>query len=254
MTSTPSQPDAAARAPEAFRSALAELAQIGMSVARMVGQVAEAETAWAALVVRACAADGVRPIAESYPEAIEADRVAEAAAQARRTMVPRAETVAKVFRAVSRSVRLTVLLAERLDRGWARPGRERALADDRDAMARRQIARGVADAIAREADGERAERLSESLADRMETLDVEAALGNRPVEEIITEICRDIGLDAARMTVRSPLPGVAGMTGPEVATLLAGGGRGLDAGPGRGLDAGPGRGLHAGPGRRPPDG
>ena len=233
MSQTVSHPDETARAPEAFRSALAELVQIGMSVARMVGQVAEAETAWAGLVVRACAADGAQPVAESYAEAIEADRVAEGAAQSRRIMVPRAETVARMFGRVSRSVRMTVLLAERLDRGWARPGRERALADDRDAMARRQIARGVAEAIAREADGERAERLSESLADRMETLDVEAALGNRPVEEIITEICRDIGLDAARMTVRSPLPGVAGMTGAEVAALLDGGGRGWDGGPER---------------------
>ena len=229
MTSTLPHPENTARAPEAFRSALAELVQIGMSVARMVGQVAEAETAWAGLVVRACAADGAQPVAESYAEAIEADRVAEGAAQSRQTMVPRAETVARMFGRVSRSVRMTVLLAERLDRGWAR----RSIADDRDAMARRQIARGVADAIAREADGERAERLSESLADRMETLDVEAALGNRPVEEIITEICRDIGLDAARMTVRSPLPGVAGMTAPEVAALLDGGGRGWDAGPQR---------------------
>ena len=229
MTSTLPHPENTARAPEAFRSALAELVQIGMSVARMVGQVAEAETAWAGLVVRACAADGAQPVAESYAEAIEADRVAEGAAQSRRTMVPRAETVARMFGRVSRSVRMTVLLAERLDRGWAR----RSIADDRDAMARRQIARGVADAIAREADGERAERLTESLADRMETLDVEAALGNRPVEEIVTEICRDIGLGAARMTVRSPLPGVAGMTGAEVAALLDGGGRGWDAGPQR---------------------
>jgi len=92
------------------------------------------------------------------------------------------------------------LLAERLDRGWARRG----VADDRIAMARRQIARGVEDAIERTADGERAERLTEALADRLESLDVETELADRPAEEIIREICRDLGLDPNRMAVPPP--------------------------------------------------
>jgi hypothetical protein len=98
---------------------------------------------------------------------------------------------------------LTVLLAERLHRGWAQ-GVE---PDDRHTMARRQIARGVADAIAAEAEGKRAAQLTEALTERLEALDTESGIGNRPTEEIIAEICRYLGLDPVRMTVRPPLPG-----------------------------------------------
>jgi hypothetical protein len=112
----------------------------------------------------------------------------------------RTESITSAFARVSRAVRLTVLLAERLDRGWARRG----AADDRVAMARRQIARGVEDAIERTADGERAERLTEALADRLESLDVETELADRPAEEIIREICRDLGLDPKLMAARPP--------------------------------------------------
>ena len=122
---------------------------------------------------------------------------------------------------------MTVLLAERLDRGWAR----RSAADERDAMARRQIARGVADAIGREADAERAERLTEALAERMERLDVEAAVGNRPAEQIISEICRDLGLDPARMTVRPPLRVLAGRDAGLDEDLLTAGRAGLERWP-----------------------
>jgi hypothetical protein len=71
-------------------------------------------------------------------------------------------------------------------------------------MARRQIARGVEDAIGREADGERAEQLTEALAERLESLDVENELSERPAEEIIAEICRELGLAKAQMTACSP--------------------------------------------------
>ena len=212
-----------------MRDALAELVQIGMSVARMVGRVAEAETALALAASQAVATGEETALAGSLAEAIEADRATAAAAEAQQTMVPRAEAVAKAFRLVSRSVRMTVLLAERVDRGWARQG----ASDDRVAMARRQIARAVTDAIGQDADLERAERLTEALAERMERLDVEAAIGNRPAEDIIAEICRDLGLDPARMTVRPPLGGVAG-EGDRPAAGESG--------------------WKAGPKRRPPDG
>jgi hypothetical protein len=71
-------------------------------------------------------------------------------------------------------------------------------------MARRQIARGVEDAIGREADGERAEQLTEALAERLESLDVENELGDRPAEAIIAEICRELGLAKAQMTAYPP--------------------------------------------------
>jgi hypothetical protein len=49
--------------------------------------------------------------------AIEADRAAAAAAEARQTVVARTEAVARAFARVSRAICLTVLLAERLDCG-----------------------------------------------------------------------------------------------------------------------------------------
>jgi hypothetical protein len=207
---------------------LAELVQIGLNVARMVGRIAEAGTELAEAASQARVAEGVSPLASSLAEAIEADRAAAAAAaEARQTVVARAEAVTAAFARVSRAVRLTVLLAERLDRGWAR-GRE---ADDRPAMARRQIARGVADAIGRKAESERAARLTGALAERLEALDTEAGIGNRSVEEIIGAICRDLGLDPVRMTVRSPLPDAISLVETGKTAPLAGGGRGWEARP-----------------------
>jgi hypothetical protein len=67
-------------------------------------------------------------------------------------------------------------------------------ADDRPAMARRQIARAVTQAIGRE--------------NELDTL---------PVEEVIVIICRDLGLDPVRMTLRPPLPGVNSVAGMDEA-------------------------------------
>ena len=198
-------PDAIARPPEGFRDALAELVQIGLSVARMVGQVADAETALAVAAAQIGAPPGEPALAGSLAEAIEADRASAAAAEAQQTAVARTEAVTRAFARVSRAIRLTIHLAERLDRGWAR----RSATDDRQTMARRQIARDVADAIAREGDAERAERLTEALATRLESPEIEAAIAHRPVGDIVREICRDLGLDPARMTKRPPLPEAA---------------------------------------------
>jgi hypothetical protein len=195
MNATLTRPDDTAHAPEPFRAAMAELVGIGMSVARLVGRAAEAEMAIAEAASQAIAADGVSPLANSLAEAIEADKATAAAAEARLTVVARTEIVATSFAQVARAVRRTVLLAERLDRGWAR----RSVADDRHAMARRQIARGVADAIERVADPARAEQLTDALAERMDSPDTLDEIGTRPAEEIIADICRELGVDPARM-------------------------------------------------------
>ena len=184
-----------ARAPEPFRVALAELVQIGMSVARMVGRAAEAETALAEAASTAQIADGVPPLATSLAEAIEADQAAAAAGEARRAVITRTETVAAAFNQTARAIRRTILLAERLDRGWARP----ITTDDRHAMARRQIARAVSGAIASQAEGDRAERLTETLAERLDSIDTLDDVTSRPPEAIISDICRDLGLDPARL-------------------------------------------------------
>jgi hypothetical protein len=226
MNQAPSRPDQTATAPQGFRDALAELVQMGLRVARMVTQVADAERATAEAASKAGAAAGASAMPASLAEAIEADRALVAAAEARHSVVARAEAVAAAFARVSRSIRLTVLLAERLDRGWARGG-----SDSRHAMARRQIVRGVAAAIAREAEGERAERLTAALTERLEALDREAGIGDRPTEEIIAEICRYLGLDPVRMTVKSPLPDDISAAAMDAAFPRTRDGRGWDARP-----------------------
>ena len=202
MTRTALRTEQAAPAPQGFRDALAELVQIGLKVARMVGHSADAETDLAEAAAQASATEDASALATSLAEAIEADRAAAAAAEMRQTVTARTTAVAIAYARTSRAIRLTILLAERLDRGWAR----RSAADDRQTMAKRQIARGIQDAIARETEGERADDLISALAERLETLDTEHEFPNRTAEEIIALICRDLGLDPARMTLRSPLP------------------------------------------------
>ena len=190
-----SHPTDTPRAPEPFRAALAELVQVGMSIARMVGQAAEAETALAKSAATASIADGISPIATSLAEAIEADQAAAAAAEARRAVVARTQIVAAAYAHTARAIRRTVHLAERLDRGWARP----TIADTRQAMARRHIARTVSDTIAQQTEGDRAERLTEALADRLDSPDTLDDVTSRPAEDIIRDICRDLGLDVAHL-------------------------------------------------------
>ncbi len=182
-------------APDAFRDALAELVGIGMSVARMVGRAAETETTLAESAAGAIAAEGMSPMPTSLAEAIDADRAAAAAGEARQTVVARTQAVAGAFAEVSRAVRRTVLLAERIDRGWA----QRPLADDQHAMAKRQIERGVRDAIEREADGSRAEHLNEVLAERLERPETLDEIGLRSADDIIRTICSELKLGLAKV-------------------------------------------------------
>lgn len=192
---SPAQPTAPSSAPDMFRTALAELVDIGMSVARMVGRTAEAETALADSASGARAAEGVSPVATSLAEAIEADRAAAAAGEARQAVVARTQAVAASFTTVARAIRRTVLLAERIDQGWARRG----IADDRQAMARRQIERGVMDAIGREANGSRAEHLADALAERLDRPEMLDEIALRPAAEIIEAVCRELRVGLARM-------------------------------------------------------
>jgi hypothetical protein len=118
MTSIANPAPEPARAPEAFRVALAELVGFGMRVARMVAGSADTEIALAEAASAAGAAEGVSALATSLAEAMAADRAAAAAAEARATVVARVQAVAAAFAQVSRAIRRTVLLAD----GWTRAG------------------------------------------------------------------------------------------------------------------------------------
>jgi hypothetical protein len=220
MPQTPPRPNETAPAPQPFRDALAEVVQVGLQVVRMVGEVADAETALAKSAAEIRVAEGVSSMATSLAEAIESDRATAAAAEARHSVVARAEAIAAAFARVSRAIRLTVAMAERLDRGWAR-GRQ---ADDRDAMTRRQTAREAADAAGREAEGERAERLTDAP-------DWEDEFGDRSPEEVMAIICRALRLDPVRMTVRSPLPDIVSQAAMDAAVPLNARGKGWAARP-----------------------
>jgi hypothetical protein len=220
MSIIPPRPSEPNPAPPPFRDALAQLVQMGLSVARMVTRVAEAETALAEAAARASLAEeGASPMPASLAEAIEADRAAAAAAEARHSVVARADVVSRAFARIARCIRLTVAMAERLDRGWARPTKS----DNRLAMAKRQVARGVEDVIAREAEGERAERLRESLTEVMDSSDWEEEFAHLPAEEVIAIICRGLRVDPIRTTVESPIPGVISPDDIKEAGLRPGG-------------------------------
>ena len=63
-------------------------------------------------------------------------------------------------------------------------------------VARKQIIRRVEDAIQREADSPESDALREELRDRLDTPDLEDDIATRPLDEIITDIVRDLGLTA----------------------------------------------------------
>ena len=93
------------------------------------------------------------------------------------------------FDRVSRSVRRTAGLARRLDDEAV------GVEDGRRVAARRRIIRVLEDAIERQAPNAAAEaRLHEELVERLDGPDLDDDVGVRPVDDIIEELCRDLGL------------------------------------------------------------
>ena len=175
---------------------LVELASLGMRAARIVTRLMEMEHNTAEVVASWLPAPGGQPasLSEATIAGQGVDSVTAALAQA----VPRVEVLVRAFDRVSRSVRRSVALIERMKAGWPRA----PSADDRQAMLRRQVARGVTEVIRRESDGEAAERLFDDLAERLDDPAVVAEIGVLPEQEVVRRICRDLGLavDAVRNT------------------------------------------------------
>ena len=102
------------------------------------------------------------------------------------------------FDRIARAVRRSILLASRLA-DPIQPARDPAR---HRAATRRRIIREVEDAIQRTAsspnDGRDApETLQAELRDRLDAPDLDDDIGTRPAAEIISEICRDLGLAAS---------------------------------------------------------
>jgi hypothetical protein len=120
---------------------------------------------------------------------------AEAAAQAAPASEPPVPAIpplaaAASFDRASRNIRQTVILVGQVGRPKtpaARPGLHRI-------AARKRIIREVEDVIQRTAHGPRAERLYAELAERLDAPDLEEELDTRQVAEIVTDLCRDLGL------------------------------------------------------------
>ncbi len=101
------------------------------------------------------------------------------------------QTLSLAFDRIARCIRRTILLA----RNVAEP--PKAPAKSREAT-RKQILREVEDAIDREAPPKAAPALRAELMERLDAPefaeDLEHDLATRPIEDIIAELCRDLGV------------------------------------------------------------
>jgi hypothetical protein len=184
--------DAPATPTRDFDATLSELVALGMRAARVVTRMMEIEQA-AADIAATWLPETSSPAA-SLGEAIAAGQAVDTLAAAMAAAVPRVEVLALALDRASRSVRRSVALMRRMQAGWPRA------ADDRAAMVRRQVVRGVAGLIRREADGEAAERLFDELAERMDDSALERDILALPVDEIVRRLARDLGLPTDRFT------------------------------------------------------
>jgi len=160
----------------AYRGVLHGLIEIGADLARLLHQQAAAQA-------RAAQQD-----AALHPAQVPAPPPAPGALV----------SIAAAFDQVARAVRRSIALARTLNEP-AKPALDPAR---RRAAARKRILREVEDVIGRKAhdssyaDCDNAEVLAAELHERLDAPDLDDDLSHRPVAEIITEIRRDLGLDA----------------------------------------------------------
>ena len=169
---------------------LSELASLGMRAARVVTRLMEIEQQ----AVEVAASWLPVPVgqASSLSEAVSAGQGVDAVNAAMADAVSRAEVLVRALDRVSRSVRRCLALKRRMQAGWPNAG-----SDNRLAMVRRQVARGVAEVIRRGSDGEPAERLFDELAERLDEPGFAEEALALPVEEVVRRISRDLGLATA---------------------------------------------------------
>ena len=176
---------------------LAEAATLTMAAMRVVScmlqieqKLAQAASAWLP--------DSASPPA-SLAEATATGQAVDDATAAMAQAVPHTDTLVRALDRLTRSLRRIIALKQRMLAGWPRP---RAV-DDRPAMLRRQVARGVTTMIRHAAPGEEnaeaAERLFDDLYARLDDPALADDLLTLPVEEVVRRICRDLGLVATAL-------------------------------------------------------
>ena len=176
---------------------LTELTSLGMRAARVAVRLIEIEQAAGEVIAEWLPEPGLAPACSLA--AVEAGREVDAVTSALHVAVPRTEILTRALDRLSRSVRRSVALQQRIEAGWPR-----AAADTRDAMVRRQVARGVGAAITRECDGDTAERLFDDLAERLAEPGFDEEIGALPVEVAVRRICQDLGLAGAALQPFAP--------------------------------------------------
>ena len=97
----------------------------------------------------------------------------------------------RIARAIRRTVALARSLAEPPAAEHAAPG----TATHR-ILARKRVIREVEDAIQRTRDGRESDLLHTELRERLDSPDLDDEIANRPLADIIADICRDLGLAA----------------------------------------------------------
>jgi hypothetical protein len=91
------------------------------------------------------------------------------------------------FERITRSVRRSMVLYQKLNEPPKTPSPDRS-------TARRRIIRDVEDAIQSKAAKGEQEKLNVELVERLERPEFDDELANRSIAEIVTEICRDLGI------------------------------------------------------------
>jgi hypothetical protein len=186
--------------PPTVDATLAELASLGMRAARAATRMIEIEVQTAEMLASWCPERGAEPA--SLTEATTAGQAIDIANAQMADAVPRVEVLARALDRLSRSVRRCIGLQLRIAAGWPR-----CASDSGPAMVKRQVARGVSQAIRHAADGEAAERLFDELAERLQDPELDIEIGALPVDEIVRRICRDLGLMDWDLVTGAPEPG-----------------------------------------------
>jgi hypothetical protein len=184
-TCTEADPDADALAEQRAQNtqyylrALHHLLDISTDIATLVQRQAHAQAA----------AQAEPPQPPDHP----ADSAAAAALSRFLSPPPLDPTMA--LERIGRTIRRTIILADKLNQPpEVRPAPKPPSGPDNRTTARKRIIRAVEDTIQRNVDGDAAERLHAELLDRLDEPDLEDDIATRPVEEIIRDICRDLGV------------------------------------------------------------
>ncbi len=173
-----------------YRQVLHDLIDMGTGLARLLHQQASVQAAQWTPTPAAPQAPAPQPALPATPDALISD-----------TLISIAAAFDRIARAVRRSIALARSLADPVP-PTRNPAQHRA-------AARKRILREVEDTIQRtspgpdnaapvDADANKAstQALTAELHDRLDTSDLDDDISHRSVADIITEICRDLGLAA----------------------------------------------------------